>query len=61
MCLHWTHDPDHNVVTAALETLHQLLTYASPELVSVLLSPQGLTRSRILPVETEKLSRRTLS
>lgn len=62
LCLHYTGHQDHNVVNAALETLHQLLRSPPPELLAVLLSPQGITRSRILAQDGhERLEQRTLS
>lgn len=49
LCLHYTKwHSDHNVVNAALETLAQLLKMPPKPLVSVLLSSQGITQSRIV-------------
>ena len=62
LCLHFTNNTDHNVVNAALETLHQLLQSPPPDLVPVLLSSKGVTRSRIQAEEgQEKLALRSLS
>nr|CAD7264748.1 unnamed protein product [Timema shepardi] len=62
LCLHYTNHPDHNVVNAALETLHQLLQAPPGALVPVLLSPQGITRSRVHATDGgDQLSRRSLS
>lgn len=63
LCLHFTGDSDHNMVTTALETLHQLLSCAPEQLVRQLLSPVGLgsSRSHNVAPEPGKLSRRTLS
>ncbi|XP_054259354.1 huntingtin-like [Macrosteles quadrilineatus] len=63
LCLHLSSHPDHNMVTTALETLHQLLTSAPRQLLDTLLSPQGISRSHIhtQAADTEKLSRRSLS
>ncbi|KAL1138044.1 hypothetical protein AAG570_009739 [Ranatra chinensis] len=61
LCLNWTHHSDHNIVTAALETLNQLLSTPPPQFLSVLLSSQGLTRSRIQASSSAKLSNRNLS
>jgi len=62
LCLHYTNHSDHNVVNAALETLHQLLQSPPLELLPVLLSSQGVTRSRIQAAEgQEKLTQRSLS
>nr|CAD7591332.1 unnamed protein product [Timema genevievae] len=59
LCLHYTNHPDHNVVNAALETLHQLLQAPPGALVPVLLSPQGITRSRVHATDGgDQLSRR---
>ncbi|XP_069698723.1 huntingtin isoform X2 [Periplaneta americana] len=62
LCLHYTQHGDHNVVNAALETLHQLLQAPPPDLVPVLLSEQGVTRSRIQPTDDgqDKLTQRSL-
>ncbi|KAL0105126.1 hypothetical protein PUN28_016641 [Cardiocondyla obscurior] len=49
LCLHYTKwHSDHNVINAALETLAQLLKMPPKPLVSVLLSSEGITQSRIL-------------
>ncbi|KDR16213.1 huntingtin [Zootermopsis nevadensis] len=62
LCLHYTNHGDHNVVNAALETLHQLLQSPPPDLLPVLLSSQGVTRSRVQATEgQEKLTHRSLS
>jgi huntingtin len=62
LCLHYTNHGDHNVVNAALETLHQLLQSPHPDLLSVLLSSRGVTRSHIQATEgQEKLTQRSLS
>lgn len=48
LCLHYAKwHSDHNVINAALETLAQLLKTPPKSLVSVLLSSQGITQSRI--------------
>ncbi|XP_032690213.1 huntingtin isoform X2 [Odontomachus brunneus] len=48
LCLHYTKwHSEHNIVNAALETLVQLLKMPPKSLVSVLLSSQGITQSRI--------------
>ncbi|XP_076644519.1 huntingtin [Halictus rubicundus] len=48
LCLHYTKwHSDHNVINAALETLAQLLKSPPRALVSLLLSNQGITSSRI--------------
>ncbi|KAK9502081.1 hypothetical protein O3M35_012683 [Rhynocoris fuscipes] len=64
LCLHWTHHCDHNVVTAALETLNELLSSPPPKLLPILLSTTGLGRSRINVVSITsglRMSSRTLS
>ena len=62
LCLHWTGHNDHNIITASLETLNQLLTTPPAQLSAVLLSPSGLSRSRIHnPMLDGKLTSRTLS
>ena len=49
LCLHYTKwHSDHNIVNAALETLTQLLKMPPKPLVSVLLSSEGITQSRII-------------
>lgn len=49
LCLHYTKwHSDHNVINAALETLAQLLKMPPKSLVSVLLSSEGITQSRII-------------
>lgn len=48
LCLHYTKwHSDHNVINAILETLTQFLKSPSKVLVSLLLSNQGITHSRI--------------
>lgn len=48
LCLHFAKwHSDHNVVNAALETLAQMLQSPPKELIPVLLSSEGITRSRI--------------
>jgi hypothetical protein len=50
------------VVNAALETLHQLLQLPPPDLLPILLSSQGVTRSHIQANEgQENLTQRSLS
>ena len=62
LCLHYTNHSDHNVVNAALETLHQLLQSPPPDLLPILLSSQGVTRSHIQAnEEQENLTQRSLS
>jgi len=62
LCLHYTNHSDHNVVNAALETLHQLLQSPPPDLLPILLSSQGVTRSHIQANEgQENLTQRSLS
>ncbi|XP_046737508.1 huntingtin isoform X1 [Diprion similis] len=58
LCLHFAKwHSDHNVVNAALETLAQLLQFPLKELVPILVSHQGITRSRITMNEnTARLS-----
>lgn len=49
LCLHYTKwHSDHNVINAALETLVQLLKMPPKSLVSVLLSSEGITQSKIM-------------
>lgn len=49
LCLHYTKwHSDHNVINAALETLAQLLKMPPKPLVSILLSTEGITQSRIM-------------
>jgi len=49
LCLHYTKwHSDHNVINAALETLAQFLKMPPKPLVSLLLSTEGITQSRII-------------
>lgn len=48
LCLHYILNGDHNIVNAALETLNILLQNAPQELKIMLLSPNGLVKSRLL-------------
>ncbi|XP_070540509.1 huntingtin-like isoform X2 [Ptychodera flava] len=47
LLLYYSQNIDHNVVTASLETLQQLLRTPPPPLLSVLLSPNGIKRKTI--------------
>ncbi|KAF5273906.1 hypothetical protein FQA39_LY01021 [Lamprigera yunnana] len=47
ICLHYMTSNDHNIVNASLETLNSLLQNSTSDLTSVLLSPQGICKSRI--------------
>ncbi|XP_077992227.1 huntingtin-like [Glandiceps talaboti] len=47
LLLHYSQHIDHNVVTASLETLQQLLRTPPPTLLHVLLSPHGIKRKSI--------------
>lgn len=54
LCLHYTKwHSDHNVINAILETLTQFLKSPSKVLVSLLLSNQGITHSRIVLNQNE--------
>ncbi|XP_054721499.1 huntingtin-like [Uloborus diversus] len=55
--LHFAQHPDHNVTTATLETLYQLLKNAPKVLQSVLVSSSGITKSLIYVSDMPKLSR----
>ncbi|KAK4875471.1 hypothetical protein RN001_011893 [Aquatica leii] len=62
ICLHYILSNDHNVVNASLETLNSLLQNSMPDLRNVLLSPHGITRSRISFLDShEKLKLRSPS
>ncbi|KAK7793413.1 hypothetical protein R5R35_014313 [Gryllus longicercus] len=61
LCLHFSNSSDHNVVVAALETLQQLLQSPPPDFLQVLLSSEGITRSRITINDSVKLTQRSLS
>uniref|UniRef100_A0A0K8SGM1 Huntingtin n=1 Tax=Lygus hesperus TaxID=30085 RepID=A0A0K8SGM1_LYGHE len=61
LCLHWTQHSDHNVTTAALETLNELLTTPPKDLITILIDSHGLGRSRILTAPLKKLSSKALS
>lgn len=63
LCLYYLTHSDHNVINAALETLHILLENPSEHLLSTLLSPSGITRSRITPIAdgTSILKMRSMS
>lgn len=50
LVLHFCMHPDHNVVTATLETLYQLLKCAPKELQQVLVSPYGILKSSIFDI-----------
>ena len=47
MIMYCTKHSNHNVVTASLETLLQLLRAPPPALLSILLSAEGITPSAI--------------
>nr|XP_006822985.1 PREDICTED: huntingtin [Saccoglossus kowalevskii] len=47
LVLYYSQFTDHNVVTASLETLYQLLRTPHPQLLNLLLSPQGIKRKTI--------------
>ncbi|XP_035218065.1 huntingtin-like, partial [Stegodyphus dumicola] len=57
IALHFTHHPDHNVITSTLETLYQLLKCAPKSLQQALLSPSGITKSLIYTSDIPKLNR----
>ncbi|CAL1269720.1 unnamed protein product [Larinioides sclopetarius] len=50
LVLHFTIHPDHNVITATLETLYHLLKCAPKVLQQELMSPFGITKSLIFDV-----------
>uniref|UniRef100_UPI00398F8AD4 huntingtin isoform X7 n=1 Tax=Pristiophorus japonicus TaxID=55135 RepID=UPI00398F8AD4 len=52
LTLHYTHHRDHNVVTAALETLQQLFRTPPPELLRALTTPGSITRVSIARDDT---------
>lgn len=52
----------HNVINAALETLHTLLDNPGENLLEILLSSKGISRSRITPLDGQiNLKIRSLS
>lgn len=63
LSIHFSRHADHNVVNAALELLHQLLLSPPSGLIPILLSPHGISRSKILPSSSElsPFQRRSLS
>lgn len=62
LCLHYTKwHSEHNIVNAALETLVQLLKMPPKPLVSVLLSSQGITQSRMNHTSTSLLGQMSIS
>lgn len=63
LSIYFSKHTDHNVVNASLELLHQLLTSPPTGLVSILLSPHGISRSQIIasPCEPSNIQRRSLS
>ena len=52
--LYCTQHSDHNVLTATLETLQQLLRTPPPPLLEMLLSADGLPNKLIFPAEEDK-------
>ncbi|XP_014662838.1 PREDICTED: huntingtin-like [Priapulus caudatus] len=61
MLLCCTQHSNHNVVTAALETMHQLLKHPTPSLLSILLSPDGIPQSQTHDLTQERLHSRSAS
>ncbi|KAL0277158.1 UNVERIFIED_CONTAM: hypothetical protein PYX00_004532 [Menopon gallinae] len=59
LCLHYSKSKDHNVVTASLETLNQLLQSPPQELESLLLSPSGFSRSYIHSTKENRIRSRS--
>ncbi|XP_013398873.1 huntingtin [Lingula anatina] len=55
LLLFYTDHPDHNVNTAALETLHQMLRFPPPQLLHILVTPGTITQSTIY--QDEQLGR----
>uniref|UniRef100_A0A061QFU3 Putative huntingtin n=1 Tax=Cupiennius salei TaxID=6928 RepID=A0A061QFU3_CUPSA len=55
--LHFAHHSDHNVITATLETLYQLLKCAPKVLQLALVSSSGITKSLIYVSDMPRLSR----
>ncbi|XP_050730332.1 huntingtin-like isoform X2 [Eriocheir sinensis] len=47
LCLHYSSNPDHNIITASLETLQALLQQPPTALLLTLTAPEGISRSRI--------------
>lgn len=62
LCLHYTKwHSKHNIVNAALETLAQLLKMPPKPLVSIFLSSQGVTQSKINQIATLSLGQMSIS
>lgn len=61
LLLYHAHHPDHNVVTAALEALQQLLKNPHPALLHVLLTKGGITRTHIYQADFQEAELRAES
>ena len=57
LLLHYTHHADHNVVTASLETLQQLLRRPPPALLPLLTTRGSISRTSIFPHDQKDLLR----
>lgn len=57
LTLHYTQHCDHNVVTAALELLQQVLRTPPPELLGVLVTPGSVQRIGVSREEAESRAR----
>jgi huntingtin len=51
LLLYHTSHPDHNVVTASLEALQQMLKHPHPALLQLLLTKGGITRTYIFQAD----------
>ncbi|XP_067133027.1 huntingtin isoform X2 [Centruroides vittatus] len=57
LLLFYTHHNDHNVITATLEALHQLLHSPPKQLIPLLLDPVGISKSQIYTIDPDLKSR----
>lgn len=57
LTLHYTQHWDHNVVTAALELLQQLLRTPPPELLHILISPGSIAHAMVFRQDIESRAR----
>lgn len=56
LAVHHSNHAQHNVVTASLELLRALLDHAPPALITALVSPDGIRRSYIEPLDSGRTS-----
>ena len=61
LLLYHTNHPDHNVVTASLEALQQMLKHPHPALLHILLTKGGVTRTYIFQADFQEADLRAES